>query len=643
MNPKRLVRASLAIVVSCLFVEAASAQLGVWTNLGHGHPGTLGTPSLEATPAQYGRMLNLHADDVAAWSLSVCVIGTVRIDVPVFGGLVVPEPIILLNGLPQPSARHNYRLLLPDVCLAGSVDLYAQVLVLDGGASQGWAFSNAIEASVRDNIPSDFNGDGYSDLAVGVPGEDVQGVLAAGAVNVVYGTSSGLDAANDELLRPGKFVNGTLAGAPGYSFQYGSALATGDFNGDGYDDLAVGAERADIVVSGTTYAEAGSVHVIYGSAVGLQGGSAGPNDRLFTQGGSLSETVESDDRFGKAVAAGDFDGDGYDDLAIGVPNEGIVHSKQGIVHLLRGGPLGVTSGVIFTDPAGAGHVDLMGASVLFADLDGDGLDDLVVGKEGEQSMSGSYAGAVAVIREDIHGALSSIEIHRDQSFNGQPVAGDAISGDSFGASLAAADFSRDGAKDLVVGVPLDDIAGQDWAGSVHLFRFVPGAAVPFADSIWHQGTSGVIGTAQTAEYFGRALTIYDRDLDGLPDLAIGVPGEQLLGAVVAGGVNVLRGSTTTGLTATNDALLTYPGLGLGAASAYDSFGRALCAGRYDGTCNDRLAIGVPGATVNGVNGAGAVVITGGGQLTDQWSQGPLNGLVNAFDGFGAGLSGGSGL
>ena len=152
----------------------------------------------------------------------------------------------------------------------------------------------------------DFNGDGFQDLAIGVPGEDVGTVIDAGGVNVIYGSPTGLTNANDD------FWSQNSSGIRGLSEdgdRFGAAIAIGDFNGDAFDDLAIGVPWEDV----GAIANAGSVNVIYGSITGL----TNVGDDIWDQNRpGINGLAEADDRFGSALAAGDFNNDGKVDIAI---------------------------------------------------------------------------------------------------------------------------------------------------------------------------------------------------------------------------------------------------------------------------------------------------------------------------------------
>ncbi len=155
----------------------------------------------------------------------------------------------------------------------------------------------------------DFNGDNYDDLAIGAMGEGIGNAQQAGAVTVLYGSASGLTASGSQQWHqdspgvPGGSETGDL---------FGYSLATGDFNGDGYADLAIGAPGEAI----GDIPAAGSVRILYGSSSGLTATGA---DDFHQDIAGIPDESEPDDEFGVALAAGDFDNDSYDDLAIGAP------------------------------------------------------------------------------------------------------------------------------------------------------------------------------------------------------------------------------------------------------------------------------------------------------------------------------------
>src|SRR4051812_24459949 len=142
----------------------------------------------------------------------------------------------------------------------------------------------------------DFNGDGFADMPVGVPLEDFAGQIDAGAVNIIYGTASGLRASRDQFWTQNSASIKDLCEA---GDRFGSALAWGDFNGDGFDDLAIGVPNEDI----GGFMDAGAVTVLYGSADGL---SAAGNQFWSQNTAGILGTSDVGDQFGSTLAVGDF-------------------------------------------------------------------------------------------------------------------------------------------------------------------------------------------------------------------------------------------------------------------------------------------------------------------------------------------------
>lgn len=177
----------------------------------------------------------------------------------------------------------------------------------------------------------DYNGDGFADLVIGVPGEMINGQGGAGALHVLYGWPWFLDGDGSQLFSQD---TGAMLDAAEAGDRFASALTTGDFNGDGYDDLAVGVPYEDI--SGNAIIDGGAVQVILGGGTGLTDAGNQYWDENEPTFGSLPENY---DRLGFSLAAGDYDSDGYSDLAIGIPYEdwGAV-VDAGYVQVLYGGP-----------------------------------------------------------------------------------------------------------------------------------------------------------------------------------------------------------------------------------------------------------------------------------------------------------------
>ena len=285
-------------------------------------------------------------------------------------------------------------------------------------------------------IPYDFDGDGYADMTVGVVGEDLRGVVNAGAAQVLYGSSTGVTSRDQVWHQGTKGVKGALERGDGF----GWALASRDFDGDGYADLAVGVPNEDI----RTTRNAGAVQVLYGSAGGLT-----TRDQIWHQGTpGVPGGNQRDDMFGATLAAGDFDGDGYADLAIGLP-----YDKNGAVVLLPGSSAGLTStGAVRlrqgkdgmpSTPAG---YENFGRELAVGDIDGDALDDLFIGVafESDNLPSDDAPGsAVHVLRGSATGVSptgSQYILPADLGLPAYWQIGD----------MTLSDFNADGRDDLVL-------------------------------------------------------------------------------------------------------------------------------------------------------------------------------------------------
>ena len=336
--------------------------------------------------------------------------------------------------------------------LIGTAAMLSAAAAISIGTT-GIASASAPAAPEGVEARADFNGDRIADLAIGVPSEDQTGA-DDGAVNVIYGTVVGLNQAGNQVWSQD---SAGIGGVREAGDRFGASLAVGDFDRDGFTDLAIGVPNED-----QTGADDGAVNVIYGSPGGL---NAAGNQVWDQDSPGIGGGREAGDTFGASLAAGDFDGDGFTDLAIGVPNENQTAADDGAVNVIYGSPAGLNAAgnqVWDQDSPGIGGGreagDRFGSSLAAANFGNSSHADLAIGVPSED-QTGADDGAVNVIYGSAAGLNAAGNQVWDQDSAG--IGGVREAGDRFGSSLAAANFGNSSYADLAIGVPNEDQTGAD--------------------------------------------------------------------------------------------------------------------------------------------------------------------------------------
>lgn len=509
--------------------------------------------------------------------------------------------------------------------LGGSQILQQGAGGVPGSAAVGEEFGRVLAVG-------DFDGDGFDDLVIAAPTEDIAPTTNTGTITVISGSPSGPDGSTSEVID----LNGPAGQSAGSDDLFGSALAVGDFDFDGYDDLAVGIPGYRVVLGGGggSFEGAGGVLVLYGSASGLADAGA----QIWHQGGNgIIGAPEAGDNFGMALAAGDINGDFFDDLAIGVPNEDVgAIQDAGAVNVVYGSPGGLTTSIVAPDNqilvqedfglSASEAFDRFGWTLALADFTGDGRDDLAVGVPYEDWGGEINAGVVFMLVGSLDGVALLGSLPFSQDLTG--IEGDAGPNHRFGFSLAAGDFDGDGLADLAIGTPGQSSAAGIGVGVVDVLRGVAGLGLS-QTPLAHFEAADLGHTPAASDALGHALAAFDVGGDARDELVIGAPGIAVSGAAGAGVAFVVFGVDEAAPTAVQT--FSQDGAVPGALEAGDAFGASLSVGDFDGNGFADLAVGVPDEDVGAVADGGAVNIllsmhifrdgfeSGG---TGRWVEGP---------------------
>lgn len=446
----------------------------------------------------------------------------------------------VVGGTAQPAQQ-----LRVEVDCAGQVD----VVTLDGDGAQRLTYSGPIAAELRDNnarcnatavgFPAatvtvttakvanvdgrdfeasfefpdylsfrvDLGGsDPWAVNVVGVPGEGIGPRAGAGAVQLLpTDTGANIDGLASSLYWQGR---GGLFGAPEAGDRFGASVARGDFNNDGWTDIAIGAPGEGLGPRDN----AGMVTILFGASSGF---SAQRSTYLHQDVPGVPGVGEAGDRFGEALAVVDYDGDFVDDLVVGVPGEGIGPlDDAGLVHVFYGssaGLAGVGSEVITQGTPGIfGAVeagDEFGAALAGR------LSYLVIGSPGEDIGAVEDAGLIHY--------LDGLTYTSSPVWNSGGAAYPPEPGGRFGSVLEMTD------NHLIVGMPLADVSGVVDAGRMFTFWRPPGTVtLGHADHFEQSGLDFAIieQTVESNDHFGASLSA--REFSDGTFLLIGVPGED---------------------------------------------------------------------------------------------------------------------
>jgi hypothetical protein len=373
-------------------------------------------------------------------------------------------------------------------------------------------------------LAADVNGDGRDDIVAGIPFEEISGSSDAGMVDVFYGSRAERLTDEPSFVSPAQsWVGGAGLRANTY---FGSSVASGDFDGDGFDEVAIGAP-ADGSIDAPGPDASGEVHVIGASRDGVE-----ENDVLLREGmDGIADVAEPYDEFGRSLQVGDFDGDGFDDLAISVAGVNEAEGTSGALHVIFGSVHGLRpSSDQYLTPdslnlSTGGELEQFEPFMAAGRFGKGGASDLVLG------LPSLGSGSAVVLQGSSKGLRERSVVVLSEKDKGLPGPSYvSTSQHGFGRYLAVGNVNGRGKDDLLVGVPRKRLNTFDFVGAVYAFYGSSrGQVLDAGRSDYVAETnkrlkgrpdSAIAGTRR----FGSSLATGDIDGDRDADVLVGAPG-----------------------------------------------------------------------------------------------------------------------